>query len=243
MVIEPMAHWWNPLHLQYWGLYGPGVGGDILLSKETICFNLKKSVSGLLEVGWIWEDNLKLPHPQSPHSVNFKFESIPNTNFFKLKQIGLVSFYSGEISTCVWSSILISPVTATMAEQTKKRLMTTDDETFKTSANPKKKKQLSRPNEGKQSKSNVTVSEEKPESASVLPCREGEHWKKNRDGGEVRYRCGSLSLGQELQIVCLLVIRFENNKRNRFIPWGLQLPLSTTVPPMRMKWKSLRLWL
>ncbi len=99
-----------------------------------------------------------------------------------------------------------------------------DDETSKTSANPKKKKQLPRPDEGKQSKSNVTISEEKPESASALPCREGEHWKKKRDGGEVHYRCGSFSLGLELQIDCLLVIRFENNKRNRFIPWGLQLP-------------------
>ncbi|XP_035259489.1 uncharacterized protein LOC118220003 isoform X3 [Anguilla anguilla] len=39
-----------------------------------------------------------------------------------------------------------------MTEQTKKRSMTTDDETSKTSANPKKKKQIRRSDEGKRSK-------------------------------------------------------------------------------------------
>ncbi len=41
---------------------------------------------------------------------------------------------------------------ATIAKQTKKRLMTTDNETSETSANPKKKKQSRCSNEGKQSK-------------------------------------------------------------------------------------------
>ncbi len=46
--------------------------------------------------------------------------------------------------------------------------MTTDDETSKTSANPKKKKQIRRSDEGKQSKKiKATVSEEKPVSIGV----------------------------------------------------------------------------
>ncbi len=51
-----------------------------------------------------------------------------------------------------------------MAEQTKKRSMTTDDETSKTNANPVQMKANSQ-------KSKVTVSEEETELALALPCR------------------------------------------------------------------------
>ncbi len=59
------------------------------------------------------------------------------------------------------------------------------------------------------------------------------HWRclakvesiKRRKGTERRYRCGFLylglvSLGQELQIACLLVIKFENSEPDCFVPWG-----------------------
>ncbi len=78
-----------------------------------------------------------------------------------------------------------------MAEQTTKRSMTTDNETSKTSANSKKKKQVDIQMKANSQKCKTTISEEKPESASVLLVESTE----GRKGTEGRYRCGSLFLG------------------------------------------------
>ncbi len=85
-----------------------------------------------------------------------------------------------------------------MAEQTKKRSITTDDETSKTSANHKKKKQIQRLDDD--AKSPKSVSEENP---GLLPCQGG-----------------TLQIWTRMQIVCILIIRFENNKWDCFVQWG-----------------------
>ncbi len=97
--------------------------------------------------------------------------------------------------------------------------MTTDDETSKTSTN-QKEEEIRRSDEGKRSKkqSNSQWGKTRVTVSVALPS-----WTALKEEG--RYRCGSLSLGlvslgQELQIACLLVIRFENNERDRFVLWG-----------------------
>ncbi len=87
-------------------------------------------------------------------------------------------------------------------------------------AQTKKKKKFDVQMKANDQKSKATVSEEKPELPSVLPCRAGQHWKKRGDTDVALFLLDWYLLDRNCRIACLLVIRFENNERDRFVLWG-----------------------